>query len=154
MNGVFLGFGIIFTVLTALLVFLYYHNFVHSDNLNARGITTEAEILRKYKETSTGGINMATTDNPSDRSGPTSYMVEYEYTTETGQRVTESENVGKEYQDYLEVGAHYSVVYDPQAPEISTLLGVDGYQRGVKRLTILIAVFVVLSAASWTAYFR
>ncbi|RVU38748.1 DUF3592 domain-containing protein [Hwanghaeella grinnelliae] len=154
MNGVFLGFGIIFTALTALFVFLYYHNFVNSDNLNARGVTTEAEILRKYEETSTGSSSMATTDNPSDRSGPTSYMVEYEYMTETGQLITESENVGKEYQDYLEVGAHYTVVYDPQAPEISTLVGVDGYHRGVKRLTIILAVFAVLSVTSWTAYFR
>ncbi len=149
------GFGIVFTLLTVLFCYLYYGNSTHASNLDKRGVITEAKIIRKFEDASTGSSATASSKAPGNReSGPTSYYVEYEYRTLDGQIILETENVGKEYQAYLKVGDFYEVKYDPEEPTISTISYINGYHRGVKRLTLLIAIFSILSVSSWAFYFK
>ncbi|MFD2204185.1 DUF3592 domain-containing protein [Kiloniella antarctica] len=150
-----LGFGILFTLVTIMFGYLFYHNFTHASALDKRGIVTGAEIIRKFEQSSTSSSNLSITNNPKSRKqGPTSYLVEYEYETQGGQVILETENVGKEYQASLEIGGIYDVKYDPENPDISTLSYVGGYERGVRTLQILITIFSILSLICWGFYFR
>lgn len=150
-----LGFGIVCTLLTVLFCYLYYGNSMHASNLDTRGLVTEAEIIRKFEEVSTATSTAALSQNPAKReTGPTSYFIEYEYHTLEGQVILETENVGKEYQDYLKIGDLVDVKYDPQDPKISTIAYINGYKRGTKILTILVAIFSILTVLCWMIYFK
>lgn len=156
MNGVSLGFGIVFSFLTLLFCFFYFNNAMHASNLQKRGVITEAKILKKFEKTTTSSSNLDTTSNPRDRDVRSiySYFVEYEFMTDTGQLISNTQNIGKEYQEFLEIGAYYDVIYDPEAPDISTIIDANGYERGIKTLTVILGIFAVLSFVSWLSYFR
>lgn len=153
--NVSLGFGIIFTLVLTLLFYLYYHNSTHANNLDQRGRVTEAEIKRKFEESSTASTTTASSSSGRfHESGPTSYLVEYEYETQDGQIILETENVGKKYQEAMEIGEFYDVKYDPEDPEISTIYDINGYERGARTLKILITIFSILSLISWWVYLK
>lgn len=149
------GFGILFSLLTALFLYLYYYNSTHANNLQKRGLIAEAEIIRKFEESVSSSSGSSISDNSQIRDGGvTRYYVEYEYETEDGQLIVETENVGEESQKIMEIGDYYDVKYDPEQPKISTLAYLDGYQRGADTLKILIAIFSILSIACWGFYFK
>jgi hypothetical protein len=133
-------------------VWLGVQHAAHSGNLAAEGVTTDAEIVARFLDTSAEKTRMVG-DRATETTSVDSTHVRYRFLLEDGTPFEKEESVDPAFYDEAEIGTVWQVTYLPSDPEIASLYG-DRFAQSASILTWVAGIALALSALLFAYRFR